>query len=103
MTHYDGKTINPETDLSSKLNALISVLKKTYYETPVGQKFCGIVFVKRRVVATLVHLALSRIPDLAEIIKCASLVGHGSRKTGDLEGQTGMNFREQCEIIGHFR
>eukprot|EP00026_Physarum_polycephalum_P000609 Phypoly_transcript_00610.p1 GENE.Phypoly_transcript_00610~~Phypoly_transcript_00610.p1 ORF type:complete len:1355 (+),score=197.41 Phypoly_transcript_00610:131-4195(+) len=104
MSDPTGATINPAIDMSSKFQSLVFLLKKAHNETPLEHKFCGIVFVKRRLIATLVNLALLRIDELKDVIKCAALVGHGQRKgKPDLEGYEGMTFREQCEIIGRFR
>jgi ERCC4-related helicase len=104
MSDPTGETIEPATDTSSKLQSLVYLLKKAHSDTPIEQKFCGIVFAKRRLVATLVNLALMRMPGLEGVIKSASLVGHGQKKgTPDLAGYEGMTFREQCEIIGRFR
>ena len=104
MSDPTGDTIDPATDTSSKLQSLVYLLKRAHDATPIEQKFCGIVFAKRRLVATLVNLALVRMPELKGVIKSASLVGHGTKKgKPDLEGYEGMSFREQCEIIGRFR
>src|SRR5271163_1250124 len=104
MSDPTGETIDLARDTSTKLQCLVYLLSKAHSETPIEQKFCGIVFSKRRLVATLVNLALLRMPGLEGVIKCAALVGHGQRKgKPDLEGYEGMTFREQCEIIGHFR
>lgn len=55
--------------------------------------------------ANLLHEVITRIPKVKNIIKSSALVGHG-RKHGTQNGTAvseGMNFREQCEIIGNFR
>jgi hypothetical protein len=102
MSHPTGQSIVPKIDFSHKLQALVTVLHNNYHETPPGQKFCGIVFVKRRLVCALVHVALSRLPSL-DVIKSAALVGHAGDGKPDLEGKVGMKFREQCEVIAKFR
>lgn len=95
--------INPTTDLSSKAQSFIQLLLQAYQNTPEGHKFCGIVFVKRRIVANLLREVLIRIPNVASVIFSSSLVGHGRKNKDVVDTNEGMNFKEQCEVIGKFR
>lgn len=90
--------INPKYDFSPKFHALVSLLLDSYKSIDIegGEKFCGIVFVKRRVVAKVVAKALAKMPNLEGLIKCESLCGHAQ-----LDG--GMNYKKQNERVSQFR
>ncbi|WAR53675.1 hypothetical protein PtB15_3B183 [Puccinia triticina] len=91
----------PEDQLSSKVNALNTILVN-YKEKDDHDNFLCIVFVERRQHAQLLPILLQRNAQLKDFLRPVALTGHGGSKENDLIGIK-MDQRSQNKTVAKFR
>eukprot|EP00158_Paraphelidium_tribonemae_P009679 Partr_v1_DN28928_c2_g1_i1_m25909 putative Dicer-like endonuclease involved in cleaving double- stranded RNA in the RNA interference (RNAi) pathway. Produces 21 to 25 bp dsRNAs (siRNAs) which target the selective destruction of homologous RNAs leading to sequence-specific suppression of gene expression, called post-transcriptional gene silencing (PTGS). Part of a broad host defense response against viral infection and transposons len=98
ITDMQPPDMVPES-FAAKVIKLVKVLEKFHAERP--EKFTGLIFVERRVVALALERFLSTYPHINAALRVGLILGHGS--SGVSGGKARFKSDNQAEIISNFR
>lgn len=87
-----------DEEISPRILAVVSLVCEmvTKYD-----RFCGIIFVEERVIATILNFVLQKHPKLS-FIRAAYLIGHGGKST-KFKHSLKMNVLSQKRVIADFK